>query len=221
MGYFVWQGSGRKGAEVDLIPPAPSRGGAFRSARPTHPVAIDAEFIEIGRAVPGETSRRYREVPRTPPAARDLPVRPVRPEQGDEERADSAAAWRSRGFWSAVAVLSLASFWYSGGHALAGRLVGGGSLTIAALETRVVADKDRRILVVSGRIENRTREERALLPLVVDTGTQRGLAVVSLDREMLAPGDATRFEARLEQSDDPRARIRVSFARSAEQIVAR
>lgn len=221
MGYFAWQGSGRKGAEIDLIPPAPSRAdGAFRAAMPIRPVAVDAEFIEIGRAVPGETGRRYREVPRARPVASDAASGRAAFER-DEERADTAAAWRNRGFWGAVAVLSLASFWYSGGHALASRLAGGGSLRIAALETRVVADKDRRILVVSGRIENRTREERALPPLVVDTGTRSGIAVVALDRDMLAPGDATRFEARLEQPDDPEARIRVSFAQAAEAIVAR
>jgi hypothetical protein len=194
---------GEKG-EADLIPPErPS------APRPQQPFArnssiVDAEFREIAQlARDCAPEDRFAEVPRSP---RAMP-RPPRMKPAVAATAGSGHA-RSAVFWALVAGLSAGSFWLAGGHALAERLAGGPALAIDNVETRVVVSAGRQVLLVAGRIENRSRSDRPAPVVLVEAGGARH--AIDTGSGDLAAGEGVAFEGRLDAPAGD-AKVRISI----------
>jgi hypothetical protein len=202
-------GNGPHGMTMDLIPPpAPVR--ERRRCMLADSTVIDAEFEDIPagaeRAGPCEGSRPsqfQRARVATPCAA-------ITPRVAIFERARETVSRMAFGI--CVIALSATSFWLAGGHALASRLAGPGSLSITDVDTRIVESAGQNILVVSGWIENRTSDEQPVPPLVLQGDPEGPVAQVHSPIGRLPAGGRVSFEGRLAAPSGEAGSIRISFA---------
>jgi hypothetical protein len=201
MSIFLRRFFGRDGEdEADLIPP--ERPAAPRPRQPvieTGPV-VDAEFREVAQlARDCAPEERFAEVPRSPRAAPR--VRPAAIATGGLARASA--------FWAVVAVLSAGSFWFAGGHALAERLAGRPTFAISDVDTMIVTTAGREVLLVAGRVENRSGSAKTAPVVLVKAGAERH--AVDIGRKNLEAGETVTFSGRLAAPADKDATIRVSL----------
>ncbi len=195
---------------IDIIPP--ERGAPMR----LQPLFLDdarvsdAEFRDLGKSVgvPGD-GERFHEVPRHSAASTPQPA----------PRADRFAASRlsltGPGMFAAgVVVLSAASFWLFGGHALAGRAVAD-QLAISDVETKFVEADGQWLLDVKGKVENRGRRGAAVPLILLETANGRAVAVEPASSR-LGAGASLAFATRLALGEDESSHLRISLAQEAD-----
>jgi hypothetical protein len=125
-------------------------------------------------------------------------------------------------FWTVGAVVALASFWTSGGHALSGSLVAMMStaaaepMRIAELTSRVQEQNGRRLIVIDGSVEN-TASATGLMPtLAIEvTGDAGRVTRYTLDSAgaLVEPGEHFRFSSRVNAPMGAVAGVSVKMAK--------
>ena len=106
-------------------------------------------------------------------------------------------------FWLAGAALALAAFWFSGGHAVATGWIGAAQepVRLASLDSRILRDGRRPVLLVDGTLRNATGESAGLPLLTVNVtdgdGRLTRYRLGKIDGRIDAHG-SWRFSSRLE-----------------------
>lgn len=106
-------------------------------------------------------------------------------------------------FWLAGAALALAAFWFSGGHAVATGWIGAAQepVRLASLDTRILRDGGRPVLLVDGTLRNATGDAAGLPRLTVNVtdgdGRLTRYRLGKIDGRIDAHG-SWRFSSRLE-----------------------
>lgn len=203
---------------IDVIPPESP--ATFRRAAPRldSRIAVDAEFCDLGPVASDPDEERYAEVRRSfrsgalgKHAFVTAPEPSLMPRAFDLARRGLREGSRLA-FWTSVLVLSAASFWTAGGHALAERLSKAPPLTISAVETRILDSDNGAVLVVEGWVKNATSRARDMPFLVLETDRGGGRVMVDTGRQRLEPGESVSFTGRLAmRSDEPDTNLRISF----------
>ena len=106
-------------------------------------------------------------------------------------------------FWLAGAALALAAFWFSGGHAVATDWIGAAQepVRLASLDSRILRDGRRPVLLVDGTLRNATGDAAELPRLTVNVTDGEGrltrYRLGKIDGRIDAHG-SWRFSSRLE-----------------------
>ncbi|VVT29824.1 conserved hypothetical protein [Rhizobium sp. EC-SD404] len=174
---------------IDVIPPQNFTRQAPRGALIGDPRVVDAEFIDIDSVA--ETGVRFREVARAAAMSPEIELSAAPRRRG---RGDAA-------FWTALVLLSAATFWISGGHALA-KLTGyGPQIQVTDVNSHIVATRLGDVLFITGRVENGGDRAISLPQVHVNVGDTFALADLIAGTERLAAGGSVRFEARIPRAD--------------------
>jgi hypothetical protein len=175
------------------------------SALPLADDIEDAEFevLHLSSVVP---TRSDRMASHARPGEGDQPVgmdmlksSPGRSSTAPRERAGPL-------FWIVGAVLVLASFWISGGHAVSGSLLAfmappvGGPMRLANLTSTLQEQNGRRLVVIDGSVEN-TASAASLVPTLAievtgDAGRVTRYTLGSAGA-LVEPGEHYRFSSRV------------------------
>jgi hypothetical protein len=171
---------------IDVIPPAPLTRRPRRQPALGDQAVVDAEFVDLDSKA--SDPPRFNEVAGTPRAA--------------AAGAATSPGWRpgDRAFWVALAILSAAAFWISGGHALA-KLNAGANLHLSEIDSHIVATRIGDVLFVTGRVDNEGDRAVRLPEIAVTVGNAFARADFVSATDRLAAGGSVRFEARLPRAD--------------------
>lgn len=195
------------------------------------PRPVSGEIVASGReskpypaASRDFTDAEFETVPQPHSDSPDRP-RESRPVQSgmDSLRSPAKPATGSRPagplFWAVGALLALAAFWVSGGHALfdAGAIAGaqrGNPFFISGVESRIETLEGRAVLFVEGSVENRGTAARGLPDLDIAVTEPDGRTwryFLGTNAASLEPGGRFGFSSRLEAPRNGVKVVSVSF----------
>jgi hypothetical protein len=201
-----------------------ARPAAFAHDRVPEAMAdiVDAEFETVAAASPG--ARREGRAPDPAPA---VSADAFSAAQGgmDVLRGGGAGSVSRRAgplFWFCGAVVALAAFWVSGGHALGPLLFdrasaqAGASVRLVDVRSKVEDHQGRRFVYVDGAVSNEGAAAVAVQPLTIevrgdDNSTTRYILHVSEAR--IEPGERVPFSSRLDAPSGGVAGVMVTIKR--------
>lgn len=199
--------------QVELIPPEKQAFSRRRAPFFREPVS-DADFYDLGPAdsLADDDGAGEAPVKRAPSGASFVHREPYGLLPRLPDRVELGVRSARSFFWTGVVVLSAASFWLAGGHALAERMKADPPLTISAVETRILDSGGVSVIVVEGWVKNSTGKARDLPFLLLETGDGVEPVAVDTGRSRLEPGESVSFTGRIAMPSRGDASLRISFA---------